>query len=64
MLFFMIVYVIQKIRGNNNYLNSLNVMVNYHYPGENRAITRKFPSMVGGIHISETDADWSDSFNG
>ena len=30
-IFFMIVYVIQKIGGNNNSPNSLNVMVNYHY---------------------------------
>ena len=27
----MIVYVIQKIGGNENSPNSLNVMVNYHY---------------------------------
>ena len=29
----------QKIGGNKNYQNSLNVMVNYHYHGKNRAIT-------------------------
>ena len=38
--FFMIVYVIQKIGGNKNCPNSLNVMVNYHYHGKNRVITR------------------------
>ena len=36
---FMIVYVIQKIGGNENSPDSLNVMVNYHYPGKNRVIT-------------------------
>ena len=35
-LFFMIVHVMQKIRGNKNSPNSLNIMVNYHYHGENR----------------------------
>ena len=39
-VFFMIVYVIQKIGGNKNSPNSLNVMVNYHYHDENRVITR------------------------
>ena len=37
--FFMIVYVILKIRGNENSPNSLNVMVNYHCQGENKVIT-------------------------
>ena len=36
----MIVYVIQKIGGNENSPDSLNVMVNYRYHGENRLITR------------------------
>ena len=35
-----IVYVIQKIGGNENSPDSLNVMVNYHYRSENRVITR------------------------
>ena len=35
----MIVYVIQEIRGNKNSPDSLNVMINYHYHGENRVIT-------------------------
>ena len=39
-IFLMIVYVIWKIRGNENSPNSLNVMVNYHYYGKNRVITR------------------------
>ena len=30
-IFFMIVYVIKKIGGNDNYRNSLNIMVNCHY---------------------------------
>ena len=30
---FMIVYVIQKIGGNENSPSSLNIMVNYHYHG-------------------------------
>ena len=38
-IFFMIVYVIQEIGDNENSPNSLNVMVNYHYHGENRVIT-------------------------
>ena len=33
-IFFMIVYVIQKIGGNVNSPNSLNIMVNYHYHSE------------------------------
>ena len=27
----MVVYVIQKVEGNNNSLDSLNIMVNYRY---------------------------------
>ena len=38
--FFVIIYVIQKIGGNDNSPNSLNVMVNYYYHGENRVIDR------------------------
>ena len=34
-----------KIRGNENSPDSLNVMVNYHYHGENRVITRYLPYM-------------------
>ena len=37
-IFFMILYVIQKIVGNDNYPYSLNKMVNYHYHGEYRVI--------------------------
>ena len=37
---FMIEYFIQEIGGNNNSPDSLNVMVNYHYHGENRVITQ------------------------
>ena len=37
---FMIVYVIQKIGGNKNSPDSLNIMANYHYHGENRVITQ------------------------
>ena len=36
----MIVYIIQKIGGNENSPHSLNVMLNYHYHGENLVITR------------------------
>ena len=39
-IFFMITYVIQKIGGNKNSPNSINVMVNYYYHSENRAIKR------------------------
>ena len=39
-IFSMIVYVIQKLGGDKNYPNSLNVMVNYHCHGENRIIIR------------------------
>ena len=42
----MIVYVIQKIGGDKNSPNYLNIMVNYHYHGQNRIITRKFSSIV------------------
>ena len=38
-IFFIIVYVIQKIGGNENSPNYLNVTVNYHYNGKNRVIT-------------------------
>ena len=41
----MIVYFIQKNRGNYNSPNYLNIMVYYHYHGENRIITRKLPFM-------------------
>ena len=30
----MILYVIQKIVGNKNYPDSINIMVNHHYHGE------------------------------
>ena len=36
----------KKIGGNENYPDDLNAMVNYHHYGENRVITRKFPSML------------------
>ena len=36
----MIIYIIQKIRGNENDPNSFNAMVNYHYHGENRVTDR------------------------
>ena len=39
-IFFMILHVIRKIGGNENSPNSLNVMVNCHYHGENRVITQ------------------------
>ena len=39
----MIVYVIQEIGGNKNSPDSLNVMVNYHYHGENRVIFPVIP---------------------
>ena len=42
----MVVYVIQNNGGNENSPDSLNGMVNYHYHGENRVITRSFPSMA------------------
>ena len=37
---FMIFNVIQEIGDNENSPDSLNLMVNYHYQGENRVITR------------------------
>ena len=39
-VFFVVVYIIQKIGGNDISPNDLNVMVNYHHHIENRAITR------------------------
>ena len=45
----MIVYVIQKIGGNENPTKSINVMLNCHYHGKNKVITRKLPSMVEGV---------------
>ena len=44
----MIVYGVHKIGGNDNSLNSLNVMVNYHYNGEKSLIAWLFPSMTRG----------------
>ena len=41
----MVVYVTQNNGGNDNSPDSLNVMVNYHYHGENKVITQQFPSM-------------------
>ena len=35
----MVIYVIQNNRVNKNSPDSLNIMVNYHYQGENRVIT-------------------------
>ena len=37
---FIMVYVIEDFWGNNNSPKFLNVMVNYHYHGKNRAISR------------------------
>ena len=42
----------KKIGGNNNYPNSLNVMVNYHYHGTNRVTTQQFPSMDVTIYVA------------
>ena len=39
-IFFMIVYVMRNIGGNDNSSNSLKSMVNYHYHIKNRLITR------------------------
>ena len=39
-IFFVIAYVIQKIGGNKNSPNSLNIMANYHYHSEDRVITQ------------------------
>ena len=36
----MIIYVIQKNRGDENSPDSINVMLNYHYHSENRVITQ------------------------
>ena len=44
---FVIVYVIHRIGVNNDDPNSLNVMVDYYYHGENRIITQYFPYMLG-----------------
>jgi len=49
----MIVYVIQEIGGNENSTDYLNVMVNYHYHGENRVNTQYLSSMVGGHDIQQ-----------
>ena len=49
-LFFIVVYVIQKIGGNKNSTSSLNILVNYHYHGENWVITRLFPSILMGVY--------------
>ena len=38
-IFFSVVYVIQKIGGNDNSPNPISVMVNYHYHSENMVIT-------------------------
>ena len=38
-IFFMIVYVIQKNGGNKNSPSYLNITVNHHYHGEIRVIT-------------------------
>ena len=46
-IFFVILYVIQKIRGNKNSLNYLSVMVNYQYHVENRVVFWQFPFMNG-----------------
>ena len=55
-LFFVIVYAIQKIRGNENSPNSLNITVNYYYHSKNRVITRYFPSMrPTGVMFHEPD---------
>ena len=45
----MVINVIQKIRGNENSPDSLNVIVNHRYHGENRIITRLFPTMIAPI---------------
>ena len=46
-IFFIILYLIQKNWGNENSPDSLNVMLNYRYHGENRLIAQKFPSIGG-----------------
>ena len=54
-IFFMIIYVIRKIGGNDNSPNYLNVMVNYHYHGEKRVITRRLPSMHWTTRSNKSD---------
>ena len=54
MIFFMIVYVIQKNGGNKNSPNYLNVMIYYHYHGKNRVINRLLPSMIIGHTLQHT----------
>ena len=44
-IFFVIVCVIPKIGDNKNSLDSLNVLVNYHFHSKNRVITLQFPFM-------------------
>ena len=44
-IFFVIVNVIQKIWGNENFPNSLNVMVKNHYHSKKKAINRYLPYM-------------------
>ena len=59
----MIVYVIQKIGGSENSPNSLKVMVNYYYHGENRVINWQLPSMIAvllrGIPPITSQRGWS-----
>ena len=52
-IFSMIAYIILKIRGNKNSPNSINVMVNYHYHGENRVINRQLPFMPATVTTSQ-----------
>ena len=47
-------YVLQKIEGNKNSQNSLNLMVNCHYHGENRVINHYFPYIVKGDYTDYT----------
>ena len=42
----MILYVIQTIGGNKNHPDNIDVMANYHYYYEIRAIIPSFPSML------------------
>ena len=50
--------------GNNwglqEFSNSLNVMVNYHYHVENRVLTWKFPSMIVGYQMYSLHVIWVD----
>ena len=39
-VFFMIIYVIQKFMGDKNSPNSLNIMVIYHHHSEKRVVTQ------------------------